>query len=167
MTVSDRIAVMDHGKLVQVATPAVIYEYPNSRYVADFIGNVNFLEGRISRVGEGEVELASEEVPGTILASLDGELSAGAGDTAWLAIRPEKMRISLDAPPEGSRNCVKGEVWDIGYLGDLSIYHVRLPGGRTIKSAVANQTRLVERPIGWEDTVYVSWPDDAGIVLTR
>ncbi|TCT12032.1 putrescine transport system ATP-binding protein [Tepidamorphus gemmatus] len=167
MTVSDRIAVMDHGKLVQVATPAVIYEYPNSRYVADFIGNVNFLEGRISRIGRNDVELVSNDVPCPIVAIHDGDLPATTGDTAWLAIRPEKMRISLDAPEAATRNCVKGEVWDIGYLGDLSIYHVRLPGGQIIKSAVANQTRLVERPIGWDDTVYVSWPDDAGIVLTK
>jgi putrescine transport system ATP-binding protein len=166
MTVSDRIAVMDHGKLVQVASPAEIYEFPNSRYVADFIGNVNFLSGKISAVTDGGVEIKSDDIACTIAAQQDG-VDGKIGDDAWLAIRPEKMRISLDQPSEATTNCVSGEVWDIGYLGDLSIYHVRLDNGHVIKSTVTNQTRLVERPIGWDDKVWVSWPRDAGIVLTK
>ncbi len=166
MTVSDRIAVMDHGKLVQVATPAVIYEFPNSRYVADFIGNVNFLSGKISGVGGGGVEIKSDDIACTIAASQDN-VDGKVGDDAWLAIRPEKMRISLDQPAESTTNCVAGQVWDIGYLGDLSIYHVRLDNGLVIKSTVTNQTRLVERPIGWDDKVWLSWPRDAGVVLTK
>jgi len=166
MTVSDRIAVMDQGKLVQVATPAVIYESPNSRYVADFIGNVNFLSGKISQVSDTEIRLDSDEVACPIVAEHEhGEGSVG--DEAWLAIRPEKMRISLDPPEDASINCASGEVWDIGYLGDLSVYHVRLDNGHVIKSTVTNQTRLIERPIGWDDKVWLSWPHDAGVVLTR
>ncbi|MEJ8571106.1 ABC transporter ATP-binding protein [Microbaculum marinum] len=170
MTVSDRIAVMDQGKLVQVATPAVIYESPNSRYVADFIGDVNFLSGKISQLGDNEVTLASGDVACAIVAEREtdtgGEIGR-VGDDAWLAIRPEKMRISLDAPDESSINCASGEVWDIGYLGDLSVYHVRLDNGHVIKSTVTNQTRLVERPIGYDDRVWLSWPRDAGVVLTK
>lgn len=165
MTVSDRIAVMDQGRMVQVATPPVIYEAPNTRYVADFIGDVNFLEGRIDAVSDAEIRLKSDEVACPIIidrADIDGTV----GDTAWLAIRPEKMRISLEPPDDDSANCARGEVWDIGYLGDLSIYHVRLENGHVIKSSVTNQTRLVERPIDWEDTVWLSWPRDAGVVLT-
>jgi putrescine transport system ATP-binding protein len=85
---------------------------------------------------------------------------------AWVAIRPEKVRIGLDQPEASDSNWVKGEVWDIGYLGDLSIYHVRLDDGTIIKSAQTNQTRLISRPITWDDQVYLSWPRDGGVVLT-
>jgi putrescine transport system ATP-binding protein len=161
---------MDQGRLVQVATPAVIYESPNTRYVADFIGDVNFLSGKISQLGETEITLDSDEVACPIIAAHEtneGAQGGAVGDDAWLAIRPEKMRISLDPPEDASINCASGEVWDIGYLGDLSVYHVRLENGHVIKSTVTNQTRLIERPIGWEDKVWLSWPRDAGIVLTR
>jgi putrescine transport system ATP-binding protein len=92
---------------------------------------------------------------------------AGTGQDAWFAIRPEKISLSLDAPPAAAVNCIAGEVWDIGYLGDVSIYHVRLPDGTTMKSTVTNRTRLVERPVTWDDKVWLTWPHDAGIVLTR
>ena len=64
-------------------------------------------------------------------------------------------------------NTLSGEVWDIGYLGDVSIYHVRLPTGATVKSTVTNRTRLVERPITWDDKVWLTWHRDGGVVLTR
>ena len=164
MTVSSRIAVMDHGRIVQVATPAEIYEYPNSRYVADFIGDVNIIPCRVTDVTGGRIGLASEETSVPIRISHEVQVEKGA--RAWVAIRPEKIGIDPTPPGEGADNWVKGEVWDIGYLGDLSIYHVRLPGGTIIKSAQTNRTRLVERPITWEDEVYLSWPHDGGVVLT-
>ena len=164
MTVSSRIAVMDHGRIVQVATPAEIYEYPNSRYVADFIGDVNIIPCRVTDVTGGRIGLASEETSVPIRISHEVQVEKGA--RAWVAIRPEKIGIDPAPPGEGAYNWVKGEVWDIGYLGDLSIYHVRLPGGTIIKSAQTNRTRLVERPITWEDEVYLSWPHDGGVVLT-
>jgi putrescine transport system ATP-binding protein len=166
MTVADRIAVMDQGRLVQVATPAEIYEHPSSRYVADFIGDVNFLAGTVARAGEGEVELRSDEIGCPIIVAQES-VDAAVGDQAWLAIRPEKMRISLDRPADSSANCMTGEVWDIGYLGDLSVYRVRLDSGHIIKATVTNQTRLVQRPITWEDKVWLSWVRDGGVVLTR
>lgn len=166
MTVSDRIAVMDQGRMVQIATPAEIYEYPATRYVADFIGDVNFLSGRVTSVDGQEVRLASDEVAGDIVVT-QAEAQPSVGDEAWLAIRPEKMRISLDPPAEGAANSAEGEVWDIAYLGDLSVYHVRLASGHVIKSTVTNQTRLVERPISWDDKVWVSWSPEGGVVLTR
>ncbi len=127
---------------------------------------MNFLSGRLSAVGRDEVELTSDETGGTISIAQSG-IDASVGDQAWFAIRPEKMRISLDEPADTSVNTVSGEVWDIGYLGDLSVYRVRLPSGHVIKSTVTNQTRLVERPITWEDKVWLSWPREGGIVLTR
>jgi putrescine transport system ATP-binding protein len=165
MTVADRIAVMDHGEIVQVATPAEIYEQPNSRYVADFIGDINILEGRIAFTGGGTVRLECVGAEATV--EIDQEVSAAVGDAAWFAIRPEKVAISLDRPGIVTANAVEGEVWDIGYLGDVSVYHVRLPTGAIVKSTVTNRTRLVERPIGWDDKVWLSWSRDGGVVLTR
>ncbi len=163
MTVADRIAVMDHGRIVQVATPAEIYEQPNSRYVADFIGDINLLEGRITGTGGSSVRMACADTGAGIF--VEQHLDAKAGDTAWFAIRPEKVSISLDRPADVTVNTVAGKVWDIGYLGDVSIYHVRLATGAIVKATVTNRTRLVERPISWEDDVWLSWARDSGVVL--
>ncbi|HQS49196.1 MAG: ABC transporter ATP-binding protein [Pseudomonadota bacterium] len=165
MTVADRIAVMNNGVLVQVAPPSTIYEAPATRYVADFIGDVNMLECKVESCANGDVHLSSSLTPAPI--EIAQSVEAAAGDTAWLAIRPEKMRISLDAPADMSRNCFSGEIWDIGYLGDLSIYHVELPCGTRIKVSLPNQSRVVERPISWEDKVFVTFAPSAGVVLTR
>jgi putrescine transport system ATP-binding protein len=164
MTIADRIAVMNHGRMVQIDTPAAIYEQPNSRYVADFIGDINLIEGQVVASPEGTVRIQSESVGGIIETDHEG---AGAADgaTVWFAVRPEKVRISQEPPAAGSVNVLEGTVWDIGYLGDVSVYRVRLANGAVMKATTANVTRLVERPIGWEDKVYLSWPRDAGIVL--
>ncbi len=166
MTVADRIAVMDHGRIVQIATPAEIYEQPNSRYVADFIGDINLMEGHVAGVENGVVKF---NVPGAgSVIEVTQDVKAGAGDHAWFAIRPEKVSITLAKPGETPPpNSVSGEVWDIGYLGDISVYHVRLPSGATVKATMTNATRLVERPISWDDKVWLSWSRDGGLVLTR
>jgi len=164
MTVADRIAVMNHGKLVQVAPPAVIYEQPNSRYVADFIGDVNILDAKVEAVEPGFVTLRSDAAPEVRL-RIAQESEAKVGDAVSLALRPEKMRIDLEPPADPSVNTLFGEIWDIGYLGDLSIYHIELPNKMRIKAAKPNLTRMVERPITWEDKVYVSFAPDAGVVL--
>ena len=166
MTVADRIAVMNHGKVIQVATPAEIYEQPVSRYVADFVGDINVLEGRITpQSGNGHVHMDCIGTGATV--AVDQDLQAATGDTAWFAIRPEKVSISLDRPADSGVNAIPGEVWDIGYLGDVSIYHVRLQTGANLKATVTNRTRLVERPITWEDKVWLTWNRDGGVVLTR
>jgi putrescine transport system ATP-binding protein len=163
MTVADRIGVMDQGRLIQVATPPEIYEQPNSRWVADFIGDVNLIEGRVVETGPGT---------STIMSQNAGELRAAAtaarpGDTVWVAVRPEKVRIAHERPAAACANCVAGQVWDIGYLGDVSIYKVRLDNGYVMKAAAANMTRLIERPFGWNERVWLSWAPDAGVVLAR
>jgi putrescine transport system ATP-binding protein len=166
MTLADRIAVMDQGRLVQVAPPSVIYEQPASRYVADFIGDINILEGAVTGGGRpGLIRLDGCHTGNPV--EVETDVEAPAGGKAWFAVRPEKVRISLDAPAAGAVNTAQGEVWDIGYIGDVSIYHVRLAGGATVRATVANTQRLVERPISWEDKVWLSWTPDAGILLTR
>ncbi|MEJ1161814.1 ABC transporter ATP-binding protein [Prosthecomicrobium sp. N25] len=165
MTVADRIAVMDHGKLIQVATPSEIYEQPNSRYVADFIGDINILEGTVAARDGTLVRLAASAVQAPIEVEDDAPIAAGT--TAWFAIRPEKVRISHDPPPATLSNVAAGTVWDIGYIGDTSIYHVKLDSGPTVRATVANTSRLIDRPITWDDKVWLSWSRDAGILLTK
>lgn len=171
MTVSDRIAVMDKGIVVQVATPAEIYEAPNSRYVAEFIGDINILEcALVKNAGEcvhpGHPPVVHLDSDGLKIA-VEQECAAVVGDRVAFAIRPEKVRISLDQPPEMGSNRVHGEVWDIAYLGDFSVFLVRLDDGRTIRAAQANVSRLVDRPITFGDRVWLTWPLDGGLVLTR
>jgi putrescine transport system ATP-binding protein len=84
----------------------------------------------------------------------------------WIALRPEKVRIATVPPPDRAENCVTGRVWDIGYLGDVSTYNVRIADGLVMKARVANVTRLAERPIGWDDQVFLTWTPDAGVLLT-
>ena len=164
MTVADRIGVMDRGRLVQVATPPEIYEQPNSRWVADFIGEVNLIEGRVAEMGARATTVTSEHV-GKLEAAPANEARPGA--TVWVALRPEKVRISHAQPTETGANCVDGVVWDIGYLGDVSVYKVRLDTGFVVKAAAPNLARLIERPFSFGERVWLSWAGDAGVVLTR
>lgn len=165
MTVADRIAVMDRGRLVQVATPAEIYEQPASRYVASFIGDVNLIEARVVGRDENGMRMQSDTMPCPLRAQAETE--ARIGDPVALALRPEKVRITVRKPADAGENCVRGVVWDIAYLGDLSIYRVRLDNGQVFKAARPNITRFTDQPIGWDDKVYLSWAPEAGVVLTR
>lgn len=167
MTVSSRIAVMDHGKIVQVATPSQIYEYPNSRYVAEFIGDVNIFQGRVKcddNSGEDTIVLG-DEYGCNIKTGRSSDIADGA--TAWIAIRPEKLEISTQPPAETSYNCLKGEVWDIGYLGNLSVYHVKLASGKMVTAVRTNRERNQENMITWEDQVYLFWSPSAAITLAN
>jgi putrescine transport system ATP-binding protein len=163
MTVSSRIAVMDHGKIVQVSTPGELYEFPNSRYVADFIGEVNMLEGRVSAREGDHLVVESPDAGCTIETGPSADEPQGR--QVWIALRPEKLTISKDAPPAGSRNCMTGQVWDIGYLGNMSIYHVKLDSGKMVTATQANMARLIERPLTWEERVYLTWAPNAAVIL--
>src|SRR5262249_37314907 len=133
MTVAGRIGVMDRGRLIQVGIPPEIYERPNSRWGAGFIGEGNLIEGRVVDRGASEAVIGSTAA-GRLraLSSTDAKL----GDVVWVALRPEKVRIGHAPPPTDRENCVAGEVGNIGYLGELSIYKVRLDNGIVMKAAV-------------------------------
>jgi putrescine transport system ATP-binding protein len=164
MTMADRISVMDHGRIIQVATPAEIYEAPNSRYVADFIGSVNMFEATAEAAADGRTRLGAKD--GFVIEAANGN-SIGPGQTAWFAVRPEKVHIAHEAPAETGINAVAGEVLDIGYLGDMTTYNVRLDTGKLVRASRLNAVRAVERPITWDDRVWLSWAPDAGVVLTQ
>jgi putrescine transport system ATP-binding protein len=153
MIVADRIALMNEGRLVQVDQPAEIYERPNSRWVADFIGQVTLIEGQLEQGG----------VLTTALGQLQVADGGRAADKVWLALRPEKLRIGVARPTPDYRNAVAGTVYEIGYRGDVSVYKVRLADRSLIKVALANSGG--PPPFALNDLVWVSWPPDAGVLL--
>ncbi len=161
MTVASRVAVMDHGRIIQAETPANIYEKPGSVYVADFIGDVTIINGTAKPSGDG-YDLTFAEGQPTLHAK--SELAFSTGQACHLAIRPEKVSITAEKP-ENAVNAVQGKILDIAYLGNLSTYHVQLPNGQIIKSQTANTRRLSRRNFTWEDNVWLSWTDTAGVLL--
>jgi ABC-type Fe3+/spermidine/putrescine transport system ATPase subunit len=243
MTVASRVAVMDTGKIIQADTPQVIYEAPASRYVADFIGDVNLIDGvaevrggaaaaapaepEAAKQAEPEAPAAASErrvpqpnargkwlhdklfkyilgpredapkqlppptaeeskaaaaavplpeavAPGGItihwaegqppLIVSNGD-PALAGQRVTLALRPEKLGISKDRPE--AANALKGKVIDIAYLGNLSTYHVELANGTMVKAQLANTRRVAQRDITWDDEVWISFRETAGVVLSE
>ena len=153
---------MDRGRLMQVAPPAEIYEQPNSRWVADFIGDVNLFEGRLGDDGS-----SIEGTPAGRLRTA-GKVDAEPGAPVWAAVRPEKIAMTRQPPASSGDNCLAATVVDIGYLGDMSLYKVRIAGGTQMKAAIANIGR---RPDGeapaFDEEVWLIWPPEATIVLTR
>lgn len=164
MTVASRVAVMDEGRVIQVATPDRIYETPNSVYVADFIGDVNIIKGKVSPAGKDLFHLKWSD--GQAPLNTSSGLSLSEGQECHLAIRPEKVAISADKPKDAD-NAVQGKILDIAYLGNLSTYHVELPNGEIIKSQMANTRRIARRSYTWEDPVWISWTATAGVLLDR
>jgi len=168
MTLATRIGVMDAGDIVQVGEPAEIYEYPNSRFVADFIGSVNMFEGRVVEDEPEHVRLA---VPDLDRGDDEGTIYVGHGvsctlnQTLWYSVRPEKLRLSRERPPE--RNAFPVYVEDVAYLGNLSIFRLRLASGRHLHATKTNLTRFDDDAITWHEDVWVSWHDTAGAVLAR
>jgi putrescine transport system ATP-binding protein len=163
MTLASRIGVMNQGEIVQAGTPSEIYEFPSSKFVADFVGSVNIFEGKLVEDEPEFVRIASDELGGTIYVSHG--ISAAPEAVVWAAIRPEKVFMST-AQPEGRDNVVRGAVQDIAYLGDLSIYLVRLPTGKVVRVTQPNTSRHAEA-ITWDQQVFLSWDSTSPVVVTR
>jgi putrescine transport system ATP-binding protein len=163
MTLASRIGVMNHGEIVQAGTPSEIYEFPGSKFVADFVGSVNIFEGKLVEDEPEHVRIASDELGATIYVSHG--ISAPPEAIVWAAIRPEKVFMST-AQPEGADNVVRGAVQDIAYLGDLSIYLVKLPTGKVVRVTQPNTSRHAEA-ITWDQQVYLSWDSTSPVVVTR
>jgi len=165
MTLSSRMGVMNHGKIVQVGTPADIYESPANKFVADFIGSVNLFEGKVSEEGSGRIE--STELGCTLV--VDRKLNGGRGATVWAAVRPEKITMSRklgDGHP-ARENVVTGVVKEIAYMGDMSIYLVQIGSGRTLRVTLPNIMRDAEHRIARDESVYLSWHGSSPVVLTE
>jgi len=163
MSLSTRIAVMDRGQIVQVGTPSEIYEYPQSRFTANFIGSINFFDGRVSRVEGDTLAVAVPELGRELQVRSKRELAPG--DEVCIAIRPEKIVISRQ--PLELANSVRGRVRDLGYLGSVSVYRVELDNGSLIKVTAANTLHSAEREVDWEDEVYLGWRPTSALVLVE
>ncbi len=164
MTVADRIAVMDQGRIVQVAGPAEIYEAPRSRYVAEFIGDVNIFEGRARAIDANRIAIDLLDAPAGLTAPAPADRPTP-GDTVLLAVRPEKIHIAPGPPPPDAENVIVGVVAEIAYLGSTSTYRVRLDSGRTVVSTQTNRLHHAGGTIDRGARVHLSWPVEASILL--
>lgn len=165
MTMASRIAVMNEGVINQTGTPFELYEYPNSRYTANFLGQVNLLEGVLVDDDEKYAVIKSDEANCDIY--IDHAVQGHEGMTFWAAIRPERLRLTKTEPEDTKYNCVSGKIEEIGYLGGISTYHVRLESGKRIKVTEPNTGRHNEPTYTWEDRVWVSWEAGAASVLNK
>lgn len=165
MILSTRIVVMHKGELIQCGTPKEIYEYPINRYVADFFGTINLFEGNVSRVDDKTMEVECKEIRTTVKA-LSSDTTR-ANDQLTIAVRPEKISISKEAPEGEDLSILKGIVWDLGYYGNLSIYRVRTETGKVIQVSAQNRIRSAERVLEWDEEVYLSWDIQSSVVLTE
>jgi len=165
MTLSTRIAVMNNGRFEQVGTPGEIYEYPCNRFVADFVGNINFFEAEVSGFDGQKVQLHCEALGSKLVARCAA--MPAAGSRQWVAVRPEKILISKDMPAGDDLTVLKGVVHDLGYFGNLSVYRVKLNGGSILQVSGQNRRRSASRSVEWDDEVYLSWDVSSVILLSE
>ena len=169
MTMSSRIAVMDTGRIVQVSTPAMLYEYPATRFVAEFIGGINLFEGRVVGMDEEseQVRIHCDALDAELLARHSDPLPEGTAVS--VAVRPEKVDVHESEPPRGTaatENVVVGKVRDIAYLGDVSIYRVETEAGAIVRVQETHVARSSEPHYDWDDTLWLSWEAASAVVLT-
>lgn len=165
MTMADRVGIMHNGVLGQVGTPVDVYEHPNSRMTAEFIGSVNLFDGvlRGSAGGVTSIDCAALDWPLRVAL----ELSGAPGVSVAVAVRPEKIVLSRHHPG-CEANLARGFIEDIAYLGSHSVYYVRLPTGKRVLASRANQQAPDngdERRLSWDDEVYLHWSERCGVVL--
>lgn len=172
MTMSTRMAIMKEGRIRQIGVPHDVYEFPNSRYVAEFIGSVNVFDGIVIEEEPDHVVIKAPQLDCDLYVTHAGAVPVG-GHVA-VAIRPEKIVITKNPPQERAdqskdgvhRNATKGIICEIGYLGDMSIYHIQLESGKTVQAALTNSNRFADNLLAWDDVVYLHWQPESGIVLT-
>jgi putrescine transport system ATP-binding protein len=164
MTLSSRIGLMNHGEIIQTGTPSEIYEYPNSRFVAEFIGSVNTFEGKLIEDEPSYVRIQCDDLEAPIF--VDHGVSSAPGATVWAAIRPEKIMLGRDKP-EGADNWAAATVQDIAYMGDMSIYLLRLDSGKVVRVTQPNIYRHADDRITWEERVYLHWYPESPVVVTK
>jgi len=164
MTLSSRIGLMNHGEIIQVGTPTDIYEYPNSRFVSEFIGSVNMFEGRLIEDEPSYVRIEADDLEAPIY--VDHGVSSAPGVTVWAAIRPEKIHMSREKPGTAD-NWTAATVQDIAYMGDLSVYLLRLPSGKIVRVTQPNVYRRADERITWDEQVYLHWDATSPVVVTK
>ncbi len=165
MTLATRIGVMNQGEIAMIGEPTDIYEFPNSRFVANFIGSANMVEGIVTEDEPDHVRIRSAELGCDIY--VGHGVDCAPDQLLWWAVRPEKMQLHRERPENPyDANVTRGVVEEIAYLGDISLYQVLLESGKRIRVSQTNSVRGNPDAITWEEQVYVSWDDNAGSVLT-
>ena len=165
MTMADRIAVMRDGRLLQVGAPAEVYEAPSSRFVADFIGDVNLMEGTVEVDAAGRLRVRCADC----LLALDDAQAPPGGHRIAVALRPEKIVLSRIEPGAGSSseaNQVQGTVEEMAYFGSFTVYRLVLASGALLKVSLSNAERHHEQAIGHGDVVRAAWPASAPVLLS-
>jgi putrescine transport system ATP-binding protein len=160
MTMASRIAVMSEGRFLQVGAPSDIYETPATRFVADFIGNVNLMNGTLTVDQPDHVVITCADCTHYVGHGITGT----EGMAVTVALRPEKIRIEA-TQPAGEHNQVRGTVKDMSYFGAFTVYHLALPGGQVLKVSESNTERHREQPLTWGDTAWATWSPTAQVVL--
>jgi putrescine transport system ATP-binding protein len=163
MALSTRIAVMNSGQVVQVGTPSEIYEFPQNRFVADFVGTTNLFEGTVQGVDAGLLTVRCAEAGCDLVIDELGRF--GPGQRVWVALRPEKIRLSKQPISGGGVNQLKGTVWELGYLGNRSTYRIKINTGKLVTVFAQNDRRTSEWSIDWSDEVYLSWSANGAVLL--
>jgi putrescine transport system ATP-binding protein len=165
MILSSRIAVMEKGCFEQVGRPKEVYEFPSSRFVADFIGTINMFEGTVANVTNGSIVVAPDETETRLTGLTDKAMQIG--DKVCIAVRPEKIYISDQEPDNEDDTRLAGVVADLGYFGNLSLYKIRLKSGKVVQVSAQNRRRSAERHLEWDDEVFISWRPQSAVVLTE
>lgn len=163
MTLATRIGVMNHGVIVQTAEPHEMYEYPSNRFVAEFIGNVNLFAGTVVTDERDSASVHCTDIEDMVY--LDHGISCAPNQSVSVAIRPEKIRITRDAP-DAPHNRAEGVITEVAYMGSQSIYKVRLKTGKEVRVTQPNMQRDSGDRLTWDDHVHLSWDPDSSVVLT-
>ena len=174
MTMASRIAVMSEGRLVQVGAPTQIYEAPATRFVADFIGNVNLMDGTLTAHAPDHLEITCADCRHQVEHGVVGSVTATVGTSVTVALRPEKIRIGRDflavasegAQHPGDVNRVRGSVKNLAYFGAFTVFHLQLDSGLMLKISASNIERQREEPLTVGDTAWASWSPSSQVVLT-
>ncbi|MEQ8441137.1 MAG: ABC transporter ATP-binding protein [Alphaproteobacteria bacterium] len=161
LSMADRVAVMEHGRVRQLAAPRDLYEFPNCRFVADFIGKMNLFEGDVKSASGGTVGISVDGL-GDLSIPHDGAAAGRIG----IAIRPEKTVVTHNKPSETDRIALEGTVTQVAYHGDESHVFIKTDGGVTLSATVPTATRTTEPPANSGDRRWVSWRTADTLVLT-
>ncbi|MBH9654139.1 polyamine ABC transporter ATP-binding protein [Burkholderia pseudomallei] len=163
MTMAGRLAVMSEGQIVQIGTPHEVYEYPNCRFSAEFIGSTNLFEGVTVEDEPDHVFIESPDLPCRLY--VNHGITGPLGMPVTVSVRPERIALTRK-PADGAYNWGCGVVTNVAYMGGYSLYHVKLDSGKTV---IANVSSLAIADLdspGWGDEIYVRWSAAAGVVLT-
>ncbi|WP_186310831.1 ABC transporter ATP-binding protein [Paraburkholderia sp. BCC1886] len=163
MTMASRLAVMSEGEIVQLGTPHEVYEYPNSRFSAEFIGSTNLFDGHTVEDEPDHVFIKTADLPCQLY--VNHGITGPLGMPVTISVRPERIALTRK-PPDGAYNWGKGVVTNIAYMGGYSLYHVKLEAGKTVIANVTSLALTEIDPPTWGDEVYVRWSASAGVVLT-